>query len=285
MIYDDRPCDLGEGVFWHPVRQALFWFDITRGQLLSSDGSRQQMWQFPQMVSAAGVINQNDLLICGEKSLFRFDLQTEIATTITALEPDKPANRSNDGKVDRQGGFWVSTMGKDGSTRHGKGAIYRWFRGDLRLIYPGLSIPNSICFSPDGTSAYFADTAQQKIWRVALDGAGWPVGEPAVYLDFTGTEIYPDGSTIDSAGHLWNAQWGKARVACYAPDGSFVTEVTVDAPHTSCPAFGGAGMTTLFVTTALEEMTQATKAAFPHSGKVFAFERVAKGLNDALVRL
>jgi sugar lactone lactonase YvrE len=285
MIYDTRPCTLGEGVFWHPLRQALFWFDITQGQLLANDGARQQMWHFPQMVSAAAVISQDELLICGEKGLFRFHLETGATSPITALEPDKPENRSNDGKVDRQGGFWVSTMGKDSATRQGKGAIYRWFKGELRLLYPEISIPNAICFSPDGTAAYFSDTVQQKIWRVALDAAGWPMGDPAVYLDFAGTEIYPDGSTVDAAGNVWNAQWGLGRVACYAPDGAFLTEVKVDAPHSSCPAFGGAGMETLFVTTALEDMSDSAKATFPQAGKVFAFDGIAKGLADALVTL
>ena len=285
MIYDTRPCTLGEGLFWHPLRQALFWFDISEGRLLSNDGAHQQMWQFPQSVSAAGVISQDELLICGENGLFRFNLETAVSTPVTELEPNKPDNRSNDGKVDRQGGFWVSTMGKDSSDLHAKGAIYRWFKGELRLLYPNLSIPNAICFTPDGKAAYFGDTARQKIWRVALDGAGWPVGEYVVYLDFTGTDVYPDGSTVDAAGNVWNAQWGSSRVACYAPDGRFLSEVKVDAPHTSCPAFGGAAMDTLFVTTALEEMSDAAKAAFPHSGKVFAFDGVAKGLVEDLVAL
>jgi sugar lactone lactonase YvrE len=147
----------------------------------------------------------------------------------------------------------------------------------LRLLYPNLSIPNAICFAPDGQAAYFADTGQQKVWRVALDATGWPMGTPAVYLDFTGTEIYPDGATVDAAGNFWNAQWGMGRVACYAPDGAFLSEVKVDAPHSSCPAFGGAEMRTLFVTTALEDMSDAAKAAFPQSGMVFAVDGVAKG--------
>ena len=47
----------------------------------------------------------------------------------------------------------------------------------------------------------------------------------------------------------------------------------------------GFEMATLFVTTALEEMSDSAKAAFPASGKVFAFADVAKGLPDALVAL
>ncbi|MGB3316589.1 MAG: SMP-30/gluconolactonase/LRE family protein, partial [Albidovulum sp.] len=36
-IYDDRPCDLGEGPLWHPERQQLFWFDILKQRLLTRD--------------------------------------------------------------------------------------------------------------------------------------------------------------------------------------------------------------------------------------------------------
>ena len=27
-VFDNRPCELGEGPLWHPERQQLFWFDI-----------------------------------------------------------------------------------------------------------------------------------------------------------------------------------------------------------------------------------------------------------------
>jgi sugar lactone lactonase YvrE len=69
-------------------------------------------------------------------------------------------------------------------------------------------------------------------------------------------------------------------VACYSPAGEFLREVKVDAPHTSCPAFGGENMDTLYVTTALQEMTPEARAAYPDAGKVFAFEGVAKGLEE-----
>ena len=29
-IFDDAQCALGEGPLWHPEREQLFWFDITK---------------------------------------------------------------------------------------------------------------------------------------------------------------------------------------------------------------------------------------------------------------
>jgi sugar lactone lactonase YvrE len=284
-VHDNRIAELGEGILWHPSRRQLFWFDILNGKLMSVDREGPKVWSFPEMVSAAGWVSDDVLLIAGERDLFLFDLDSEEIEPLCLLEADKPQNRSNDGRADRQGGFWIGTMAKVPAERKGAGAIYRFYKGELRLLFPGISIPNAICFAPDGQTAYFADTMAQTIWAVALDADGWPMGERRIFADFTGTEIYPDGATIDAVGNLWSAQWGSARVACYAPDGTFLQAVAVGAPHSSCPAFGGPDLTTLYVTTALEEMSPEARAACPDAGKVFAVAGAGKGLPEARVIL
>ncbi len=279
MIFDDRINDLGEGIIWHPSQQRPYWFDILNGKMRAVDGDGPREWAFPGMVSAMGAVGYYVCIVAGEKDVSLYSLDTEEILPLVALEADKPENRSNDGKVDRQGGFWIGTMAKGGDRRE-KGAIYRLYKGNTRKLYDRVSIPNGIAFAPDGKTAYFSDTMAQTVWKVALDDEGWPLGERAVFLDFTGTDIYPDGATVDEAGNYWNAQWGKGRVACYSPAGEFLKEIKVDAPHTSCCAFGGPGLTTLYVTTAREEMTPEAIAQFPHSGKVFAFEGAGQGLEE-----
>lgn len=285
MIQDDRPCDLGEGVFWHPVRQQVFWFDILNGRLLSVTDQGPQVWQFDKMVSAAGWISRDELLIASETSLFRFDLETGATAPVCDLEADNPFTRSNDGRADRQGGFWIGTMGKRGGDDPAAGAIYRWYRGELRCLFKGVTIPNAICFAPDGRVAYFTDTVSGVILTVALNGDGWPMGTPSTFLDLTAEGLHPDGAVTDAEGNLWNAQWGAGRVACYTPDGGFLRAVAFEAPHTSCPAFGGPDLTTLYVTTALQDMDAAARAAHPDAGKLFAAANVARGLPEPQVIL
>lgn len=276
MIHDSRPCELGEGPLWHPLRHELFWFDILNRTL----HSRAASWPFDVYVSAAGWISRDELLVASETGLFRFDLTTATQTPVAAA--GTADTRSNDGRADRQGGFWFGTMGKKAET--GAGAIWRWYRGELRPLFREISIPNSICFAPDGTSAHFSDTTQGKVMKVALDSAGWPKGEPVVWLDLARAGLNPDGAVIDAEGRFWNAQWGAGRVACYGADGSFLQAVeTPGATQSSCPAFGGPDLTTLFVTTALEHMDAEARARHPASGQVFAFPNVAKGLPEPQV--
>lgn len=280
MIFDDRINALGEGIIWHPSQMRPFWFDILNNKLRSVDGNGPREWDLPGMGSVLGAVGYYISVVACEGGVYLMSLETGETELLVAIEPDQPDRRPNDGKVDRQGGLWTSTLVKDPAARKGKGAIYRLYKGATKKLYDGISIPNAICFSPDGDLAYFADTMAQTVWKVALDADGWPCAEREVFLDFTGTEIYPDGATVDAEGNFWNAQWGSARVACYSPAGEFLKEVKVDAPHTSCCAFGGPGLKTLYVTTAQEEMSPEALAQYPNSGKVFAFEGVGCGLDE-----
>ncbi len=278
MIFDARPCELGEGPLWHPLREELFWFDILNRTL----HSKAQSWVFSGFVSAAGWIDADTLLLASETGLIRFDLATGTEHLVAAC--GTAATRSNDGRADRQGGFWFGTMGKQ--AEKGAGAIWRWYRGELRQLYEGLSIPNSICFAPDGSAAHFSDTPLGKVMKVALDAEGWPEGEPQLWLDLDRAGLNPDGAVIDAEGRFWNAQWGAGRVACYGPDGAFLHAVeTPDAPHSSCPAFGGTDLKTLFVTTALEHMDAEARVRHPASGQTFAFPGVGKGLPEPRIIL
>ena len=278
MIFDARLCELGEGPLWHPVREQLFWFDILNRTLHSQTRS----WTFPDYVSAAGWISADELLVACETGLFRLNLTTEDRETV--VKAGTAETRSNDGRADRQGGFWFGTMEK--KAEKGLGSIWRWHRGELRQLVQGINIPNSICFTPDGGAAHFSDTTLGKVMKVALDADGWPKGVPEVWLDLERAGLNPDGAVIDAEGRFWNAQWGAGRVACYGPDGVFLDAIeTPGAPQSSCPAFGGPGLTTLYVTTALEHMDAEARARHPASGQLFAFPGAGKGLPEPQVIL
>ena len=244
MIHDSTACQLGEGPLWHPERGQLFWFDIL-GHRLHTKGKH---WQFDTHVSAAGWVSHEELLIASARELFLFNLETGASEHVAPLEADNPVTRSNDGRADPWGGFWIGTMGIEAEP--GAGAIYRFYKGELRKLYPGITISNAICFAPDRTCAYYADTPTQKIMRQPLGPEGWPDGAPEVFVDLSGTEFNPDGAVVDAEGYLWNAQWGAGRVARYGPGGTFVEAVNFPGCQTSCPAFGGPDLRTIFCTTA-----------------------------------
>ena len=264
-VFDDRPCILGEGPLWHPGRGQLFWFDIMGKRLNTRDGDEPRDWGFDRHVSAAGWVDDDTLLIATETDLCRFSLGTGRAERLVPLEAEKPGTRSNDGRADPQGGFWIGTMGKHAEAR--AGSLYRYWRGEVRRLRNGITIPNATCFAPDGRTAYFADTAAHLVWRVALDADGWPRGEWQVFLDHRDSGINPDGAVVDADGHLIVAEWGGTRVARYSPEGILVEEIALPVPQPTCPAFGGPDLSTLYITTARQGLPGDAMDAAPLSGQ------------------
>ncbi|MCX7889663.1 MAG: SMP-30/gluconolactonase/LRE family protein [Rhodobacteraceae bacterium] len=280
-IFDDRPCELGEGPLWHPGRGQLWWFDILGRRLLTRTDEGAGTLHLPEMFSAAGWVDHDRLFAASETGFWLIDIPSGRLERIAALLADDPGTRSNDGRADPWGGFWIGTMGK--RAEPGRGAIHRYLRGEVRTLFPGIGIPNAISFTPDRRFAHFADSAAAKVWRVKLDAAGWPAGEPSLFLDLAGQAGVPDGAVCDAAGNLWLAEWGAARVAVYGPDGRLQRTVGVAGRHASCPAFGGPGLGTLFVTSARENLTAAEIAAEPLNGCTFMAEAGAKGLPEPAV--
>ena len=267
-VFDPRPCGLGEGPLWHPLRQELFWFDITAHQLLSAT----QVWQFDEYVSASGWVSNDQLLIASESQLFSFNLNTDAQTKIYDLEAHNSMTRSNDGRADPQGGFWIGTMGKNAEAN--AGAIYRYHRGTLKKLVTGMTIPNAICFAPDGKTAYYTDTPTQQILAVDLDAEGWPISKARLAIDLTQTGENPDGAVVDAAGNIWNAQWGAACVACYSPQGRLLETAAMPAAHATCPAFAGES-SRLFCTSATEGRSAGELT--PADGQTFETQVSATG--------
>ncbi|WP_410218876.1 SMP-30/gluconolactonase/LRE family protein [Paracoccus sp. (in: a-proteobacteria)] len=246
IVHDNRRCELGEGAFWHPLRRQFFWFDILDRRLLWDGGERS----FDRMASAAGVIDQDRLIVATETGLAVLDLRDNSLRDLAPIEADDPGNRSNDGRADRQGGFWIGTMGKQAEP--GRGAIYRYFRGTVRRVVEGLGIPNAICFSADGTTAFYADTAARQVWAQPVDAEGWPQGPRRSYLDLSSEGLDPDGAVIDAEGGFCCAIWGRGQVMRFDREGRQTHAWPVGGLQSTCPAFGGDDMQDLLVTTALQ---------------------------------
>ncbi len=286
-VFSDTRCALGEGPIWAHGR--LFWFDIEGRRLHARGPDRpEESWDFAEQASAATILPDGFLLIATETGLRIFDPATGQHNRIAPLEAELRATRSNDGRADRQGGFWIGTMGKTEADRAENGAIWRFHGGMLRKLRTGVTIPNTFCFAPDGSRAYFADSARAQVFSWALDAGGWPEGEPEVFLDLSGRGVAPDGAVVDAEGALWLALWDGGKVIRVRPDGSVAAEVALPVSRPTCPAFGPSAegrLDRLYVTSAFTGLSEATRAAEPLAGATFVLEIDVAGLPEPTVVL
>src|SRR5688572_21707511 len=99
---------IGEGPMWDPREKVLYWADITGKQLNVFDpasGSNRR-FELPDLVTSIAPRKSGGLILTLRKTIAFFDLATQKLDIQADPEPDKPGNRFNDGKVDRQGRLW-----------------------------------------------------------------------------------------------------------------------------------------------------------------------------------
>ncbi|CAG1011561.1 MAG: SMP-30/gluconolactonase/LRE family protein [Rhizobiaceae bacterium] len=285
-IFSDISCHLGEGPTYDAFEGTLYWLDIIGRRLLrqSGPGEAPTVEDLPEMASAIAAVDGERQLLVTETGLHLRDRRTGRLTSHLAIEADDPSTRSNDSRTHPSGAFWIGTMGKKAERK--AGSIY-WYRaGELRKLYPGITIPNSICFSPGGDAAYYTDTAEGILWRVDCDPAtGLPRGEPRIFVDRRGLRGGIDGTVTDVDGVLWNAVWGIGRLDAYAPDGRLLRSIDLPAKQTTCPAFLGAAADRIVVTSAREGLDAGGLAADPQAGKTFLIDIAVTGRHDPAVLL
>jgi sugar lactone lactonase YvrE len=278
-------CHLGEGPTYDVTTDTAWWFDIREGRLFEAHlGSGTiRIHALGRMASALGRIDAERQLVVAEDGCYIRSVVDGVMTLFCPLEADNPATRSNDCRVHQSGTFWIGTMGRE--AERGLGAIYALHRGKISMLFPGISIPNSICFSPDGAIGYFTDTARAVLYAVPLNPAtGLPRGEPEVLLRHTGIGGL-DGSVCDADGQIWNACWGAGRVDVYSPQGEHLRSLRVPARQASCPAFVGADLSRLLVTSAWQDMDAEARAADPQAGCTFLLQASARGRAEPDVKL
>jgi len=285
-LFIDSRCELGEGPIWNHFNDRLYWFDILNNTLLSADTTGRIIDRviFDDRATAAALVDESHMAVAVAGSLLELDLASGTKRFLASLEADKVGNRPNDGRVNRAGGFWIGTMSRRGDNEPEVGSVYQYRSGRMELLFDRVTIPNSICFSPDGGTAYFTDTPTRRILKRPIDrDTGLPAGDWSLFAEVD--RGYPDGSVVDSEGYLWNARWEGNCVVRHAPDGSVDRIVDVPTSRVTCPAFGGAGLKTLYITTAREHMTPEELAADVHAGSVFAVDVDVAGLPEPQLKL
>ena len=272
---------LGEGPIWDVREQAFYWVDIRKPVVQRYDWATRTVksWSMPEMVGSLAVREKGGLVVALKSQIAFFDLATGALDRIASPEVGREAMRFNDGKCDRQGRFWAGTM--NDVTRDPEGTLYRLdpVRGCVSMER-GIRIPNSLAWSVDSRTLYFADSPLRTIFSYPFDPATGEIGAPLSFATVEAPAI-PDGATIDAEGCLWSAHYDGWRVVRFMPDGRIdrVIDLPVQRP-TSCQ-FGGPDLSVLFVTTARQKLTPQELATQPLAGALLALDVGVRGMAEA----
>lgn len=271
---------LGEGPVWDSAVGVLWWVDIVGKALrrFRPDSGSVDSWVLPLAAGSLTPTESVDLLLAVETGFARFRPETAEMELLAEPELDRSDNRFNDGKCDRDGRFWAGSMNVDDQTR--TGALYR-FDPDLSChsMFDAVGIPNSLAWSPDSRTMYYAETLDRVIYAFDYDPDSGTPSNRRVFAAIP-EPGYPDGSTVDVDGCLWNAEFNGWRLVRYTPAGSvdMIVEMPVQSP--TCCAFGASDMSTLFVTTASRDIPPEGDLRQPGAGSLFALDVGTAGIPE-----
>jgi gluconolactonase len=215
------------------VGKYLVWSDIPNNvqMRLVDDDARVTTFRNPSGFSNGNTFDyQGRQLSCehGGRRVARYEPDGSV-TTIADRYNGKRLSSPNDIVVHPDGGIWFTDppYGIRGdyegvkAEQETKEAVYRVDpqSGRLALVTDEVGGPNGLCFSPDYTKLYVADTGTQeiKVWDVA--GTTLRNGRRFAQLDVpgSGARSAADGIRCDVDGNLWCG--ARPGVQIVAPDG------------------------------------------------------------------
>ncbi|MEO8487076.1 MAG: SMP-30/gluconolactonase/LRE family protein [Betaproteobacteria bacterium] len=279
----DLKASLGECPVWSIAEQALYFVDINAPSLVRFDpatGAHRAM-PLPSSVGCFGLRARGGFVLALRDGVWHADAHGKPGRKVADAPYDPSHHRFNDGRVDRQGRFWVGTMNenRDANTA----ALYRLDPdGTLDRVLDDLMISNGLAWSPDGRTMYHADTPTHTVRAFDFDPASGMPSRPRTFAHWDGATDRPDGGAVDSRGHYWTAFYRGGKIVELDPAGRVVREIPFPGMCPTMCAFGGPDLKTLYVTSARQERPDDELARFPQSGGVFAMAVEAPGLPDPL---
>ena len=259
---------LGEGFRW---AEGPVWFADSETFLFSDvPNSRVMRWTEPGGISlfrqseafenGHARDRQGRLIACSHRH--RTITRTELDGSQTLLADQfegRRLNSPNDVVVMSDGSIWFTdpTYGINTDYEGGKQtperppAVYRLdpASSGMTVVADDFDGPNGLCFSPDESRLYIAETGKQfaehptrgiRVFDVAADGRSLSNGRHFHRIE----PGYADGFCCDDLGNIWSS--AADGVHCISPEGVLLGKIKV--PHlVSNLRFGGRNRSRLFI--------------------------------------
>ncbi|HVL96910.1 MAG TPA: SMP-30/gluconolactonase/LRE family protein [Solirubrobacteraceae bacterium] len=259
----DAVAEHAEGPVWSQGWGGLRWVDMHAGDVLSlaPDGGVGRR-HVGAVAAALRPRSRGGAVIAVERGFVLEDGDGGL-TALGELWPAAVRLRMNEGGCDPDGRFYCGSMHYD--QEPGAAALHRLEPGGTVVtVLGGLTISNGLDWSPDGTLAYYVDTATNRV--DVFDYAGGELRARRPFARVPREAGHPDGLAVDAEGGVWVALYDGGAVRRYGPGGELDAVVEVGARKVTACAFGGDGLRELFITTSREGLAAGED---PAAGSLF----------------
>jgi gluconolactonase len=251
MAWAEGPVYFAEGDY-------LLWSDIPNDRMMRwSDAGGCSVFREP-----AGYTNghyrdrQGRLVSCehGARRVSRTEHDGSVVTIVDSYR-GKRLNSPNDLVVKSDDTFWFTDPpygilsdleGHKAESELGANYVFRFdpASNELEIVVDELDRPNGICFSPDESVLYVADSGEPPCIQVFDVIDGRRLANSRVFA-----EVEPglaDGFRVDLDGNLFTSAHDGIQV--FSPDGMLLGKILVPEERTANCTFGGRNKSRLFIT-------------------------------------
>lgn len=277
---------LGECPVWSSSDRYLYWIDIDARLVhrYDPDTQRSDRRLLPGRPGSVALTDDPDrLIVAMEHQLVDLTWSSGVVAPRLQLEVGGSPTRLNDGRTDPAGRFWVGSMDDPAFSLQRAGTLHRVEAdGRHEAVRGGVGVSNGLAFSPDGSLMYWADTTHDLVWVFDYEIATGTPRNQRAFLDFSNLPGRPDGACVDETGCYWVAcvyGWALLRAT---PDGDVdrIIELPVEKP--SMPAFGGADLDVLYVTSISTGGSVPSAPGQPLAGALLALSPGVRGLPEPI---
>ncbi len=256
-------CRWAEGPVWFGDGGYLLWSDIPNNRIMRwIEGVGVSVFRQPSQFANGGTRDREGRLVSclhGARAVIRTEHDGSVTTLADRYE-GKRLNSPNDVVVTSDGAVWFT------DPHYGIAADYEGGEADeeipchvyrldpltaaLRIVTDAFDCPNGLCFSPDGSLLYIAETGRMHDHAVKREIRVFPVLDLASGKVGEGRHFYApahgiaDGFRADQDGNIWTSAGDG--VHCVTPDGELLGKLLT--PRiVSNVCFGGRHRGRLFI--------------------------------------
>lgn len=303
---------LGEGPHWSEEQQSLYYNDIygDKESILRYDFKENKVYSAKidgePIVGFIIPVSADEFAVGLDRrvGVVQWDgisSKANLVRTVFEVEDKSNNTRFNDSKADPFGRFFGGTMRVEGAGDLfdvAAGTFYKYVKGEgVQKLIPNIYVSNGMAWNLNENKFYYIDSCLFNIREYDYDPTNGSISNERVLIDFKingqSPGYVPDGMTIDTAGNLYVACFGGAKVIKVDPKkAKVVMEIPIPAKQVTSVAFGGPNLDILYVTTASAPITAEKIGILPgdkpyeHAGNLFKVTGLgAKGFPGVKVNL
>ena len=249
----------------------LIFSDIPANKIYKwSENSGFSVFRVPSQQSNGNNLDLQGRIITAEHWGRKVSLQKRDGLISTLLDNyhGEKFNSPNDVVVKSDGTIWFTDPDyglRDRPRELEKNNVFRYdpLTSDISVVVDDFVKPNGLCFSPDESKLYIADSGTPKhvrVFDVHTDGT-LSGGDVFAALDQGG----PDGMRCDMEGNLWTSSGDGAQV--FSPRGKLLARVLLPKGGANL-CFGGPKGNTLYITARNAVYAVETKTRDAHERRI-----------------